>query len=92
MSSRKNENTSNGIWSANEVELEGPNFAEFDEKLRRAIDKLGGKVFIKLNWSAPKDASWITSTRSLCCSDKADIYLLLKSSSCISDDLSQFSE
>ncbi|XP_071439271.1 translation initiation factor eIF2 assembly protein-like isoform X2 [Hetaerina americana] len=68
--------------------LKEPNFFDFDEKLKEAIQYLGGKVFIKLNWSAPKDASWITSTRSLCCSDPADIYLLLKSSSYISDDLS----
>ncbi|XP_046406451.1 cell division cycle protein 123 homolog [Ischnura elegans] len=75
-----------------EEELEEPEFPDFNEKLKEAIQGLGGKVFVKLNWSAPKDASWITSTRSLCCSDPADIYLLLKSSSYISDDLSVLKE
>lgn len=41
----------------------------------------------KLNWSAPKDATWISPFNTLKCTTANDIYLLLKSSSFVSHDL-----
>ena len=43
----------------------------------------------KLNWSAPKDATWISATNSMACTSPNDIYLLLKSSDFITHDLEQ---
>jgi hypothetical protein len=44
-------------------------------------------VHPKLNWSAPKDATWIAATNSMECREPNDVYLLLKSSDFISHDL-----
>lgn len=41
----------------------------------------------KLNWSAPKDATWISATNSLECKTANDVYLLLKSSDFVTHDL-----
>ena len=57
------------------------------EAVERTIEELGGKVAPKLNWSAPKDATWIAATNSMECSSPNDIYLLLKSSDFITHDL-----
>lgn len=43
----------------------------------------------KLNWSAPKDATWISATNDMACTTPNDIYLLLKSSDFITHDLEQ---
>ena len=51
------------------------------------IEELGGKVAPKLNWSAPKDATWIAATNSMECRTPNDIYLLLKSSDFVTHDL-----
>lgn len=57
------------------------------DAIERTIEELGGKVAPKLNWSAPKDATWIAATNSMECSSPNDIYLLLKSSDFITHDL-----
>ncbi|KAG5513195.1 hypothetical protein PMAC_001565 [Pneumocystis sp. 'macacae'] len=62
-------------------------FRSLDQEIIRIIATLGGAVFPKLNWSAPKDAAWITLTRTLRCTTPSDIYLLLKSSDHIAHDL-----
>ncbi|XP_014258842.1 cell division cycle protein 123 homolog [Cimex lectularius] len=67
-----------------------PTFPEFSCDLKKAMDRLGGKVFVKLNWSAPYDASWIATNNSLKCSNLQDIYLLLKGSNRIARDLESF--
>lgn len=46
----------------------------------------GGGCFPKLNWSSPKDASWI-NCGSLKCTKPGDVYLLLKCSDFITFDL-----
>lgn len=46
-----------------------------------------GKVTPKMNWSAPKDATWMSATNDLQCSTASDVYLLLKSSDFITHDL-----
>ncbi|KAL8922558.1 MAG: hypothetical protein Q9208_005061 [Pyrenodesmia sp. 3 TL-2023] len=53
------------------------------------VAELGGNVVPKLNWSAPKDATWVNATRTMECHSPNDIYLLLKSSDFISHDLEQ---
>ncbi|KAF9700879.1 hypothetical protein EKO04_000065 [Ascochyta lentis] len=57
------------------------------EAIERTIEELGGKVAPKLNWSAPKDATWIAATNSMECSTPNDIYLLLQSSDFVTHDL-----
>ena len=60
-------------------------FPEFEAKIVKAIEKLGGKVFVKTNWSSPKDAVWVSGT--LKCQSAGEIFLLLKSSDFVSFDL-----
>jgi hypothetical protein len=60
---------------------------ETHESIERTIEELGGKVAPKLNWSAPKDATWINATNSMECRTPNDIYLLLKSSDFVTHDL-----
>ncbi|KAK3075537.1 hypothetical protein LTR53_001067 [Teratosphaeriaceae sp. CCFEE 6253] len=54
--------------------------------IKRTIAELGGKVLPKLNWSAPKDATWMNAN-TMECRAPNDIYLLLKSSDFITHDL-----
>ena len=56
-------------------------------QIRSTISLLGGRVTPKLNWSAPKDATWISPTNDTECRTPNDIYLLLKSSDFITHDL-----
>ncbi|THV05275.1 D123-domain-containing protein [Dendrothele bispora CBS 962.96] len=63
-------------------------FPELDKKIRDCIKDYGA-VFPKLNFSSPKDASWILPASSpLKCTSPSDIYMLLKSSDFINHDLS----
>jgi hypothetical protein len=63
-------------------------FPEVHQQIKDAINELGGLVAPKLNWSAPKDATWISMTKnSMECATANDIYLLLKSSDFITHDL-----
>ena len=55
--------------------------------LESAITRLGGRVFPKLNWSAPTDVLWLTSTGSLDCTHPDEIALLLKGSDRIAHDV-----
>ncbi|GFF35848.1 cell division cycle protein 123 [Aspergillus udagawae] len=60
---------------------------EIHSHIRSTISEFGGKVTPKLNWSAPKDAVWMSATNDLQCRTPNDIYLLLKSSDFITHDL-----
>jgi hypothetical protein len=63
-------------------------FPEIHQQIKDTINELGGVVAPKLNWSAPKDATWISMKKnSMECSAANDIYLLLKSSDFITHDL-----
>ncbi|KAG8201612.1 hypothetical protein JTE90_012683 [Oedothorax gibbosus] len=79
------------VWEDSEEAdvSEVPHFADFDKSIQDAIKTLGGKVFPKLNWSSPQDASWISFNNSCCCESVSDVYLLLKSSDFIVHDLTQ---
>ncbi|CAI5637378.1 unnamed protein product [Oreochromis niloticus] len=78
-------------WSDDETTttVTAPEFPEFTSKVLEAINNLGGRVFPKLNWSAPRDANWIALNSSLQCRSLSDIFLLFKSSDFITHDLTQ---
>ncbi|KAF2183801.1 cell division cycle protein-like protein [Zopfia rhizophila CBS 207.26] len=85
-----------GIFSGADGDGEDDDEENFDpsihwrdmhEEIKQVIDELGGKVAPKLNWSAPKDATWIAATNSMECRTPNDIYLLLKSSDFVTHDL-----
>lgn len=59
---------------------------DLHDTIRNTIAELGGKVYPKLNWSAPKDATWMNAN-TMECRTPNDIYLLLKSSDFITFDL-----
>lgn len=61
-------------------------FPHLNQQLTEAIATLGGSVVPKLNWSAPKDATWVNEG-TLKCRTPGDIYLLLKSSDFCMHDL-----
>lgn len=56
------------------------------EAIWNTIAELGGKVYPKLNWSAPKDATWMNAN-TMECRTPNDVYLLLKSSDFVTFDL-----
>lgn len=78
-------------WSDDEntATLTAPEFPEFNTTVQEAINSLGGSVFPKLNWSAPRDAYWIAMNSSLKCKTLSDIFLLFKSSDFITRDFTQ---
>ena len=61
-------------------------FPELNQQIQEGIEKLGGSVIPKLNWSSPKDATWINNG-TLKCETPGDVYLLLKSSDFVMHDL-----
>ncbi|KAL5501449.1 hypothetical protein ACEPAH_8709 [Sanghuangporus vaninii] len=64
-------------------------FPEVDAKIRQAIEDYGA-VFPKLNFSSPKDASWILPSSSpLKCSAPSEVYMLLKSSDFVLHDVEE---
>ncbi|KAI1094743.1 D123-domain-containing protein [Rostrohypoxylon terebratum] len=63
-------------------------FPELHQTIKDKIAELGGEVAPKLNWTAPKDAAWISPHQNtIKCTSPNDIYLLLKSSNFITHDL-----
>lgn len=60
---------------------------DIHQKIKSIIAELDGSIVPKLNWSAPKDATWISATNTMECNTPNDIYLLLKSSDFITHDL-----
>ena len=63
------------------------NWPDLHDRVKSTIAGLGGSVYPKLNWSAPKDATWISATNTMECRTANDIYLLLKSSDFVTHDL-----
>ncbi|KAI5289671.1 hypothetical protein KEM54_003461 [Ascosphaera aggregata] len=86
-----------GIYSDSDSEQSNDNdyeeeditasWRDIHEKVCDTIEELGGRVTPKLNWSAPKDATWMSATNDLECRSANDVYLLLKSSDFITHDL-----
>lgn len=60
---------------------------DLHNRVKDTIAEFGGKVTPKLNWSAPKDATWIAATNDTECRSPNDVYLLLKSSDFVTHDL-----
>ncbi|CAL9732261.1 cell division cycle protein 123 [Monosporozyma unispora] len=61
-------------------------FKDFHTQLKDIIRELG-PVTPKLNWSAPRDATWIVPNNSMKCNEVNEIYLLLTASNYIMHDL-----
>ncbi|KAE8689189.1 kinesin-4-like [Hibiscus syriacus] len=64
-----------------------PSFPELELKIKESIEALGGAIFPKLNWSAPKDSAWISTSGTLRCTTFTDIALLLRASDSLIHDL-----
>lgn len=62
---------------------------DLHNKVQDTIQELGGSVMPKLNWSAPKDATFMSPTNSMECRSANEVYLLLKSSDFVTHDLEQ---
>ena len=70
-------------------ELEAFHFPSLNQKIEETIrDKFpsAGGVLPKLNWSAPRDATWINEG-TMKCKTPGDVYLLLKSSDFCTHDV-----
>jgi len=78
---------SEGSGDESEQPSPPPSFPELELKIKESIESLGGAVFPKLNWSAPKDSAWISTTGSLRCVMFSEIALLLRSSESLIYDL-----
>lgn len=87
-SNDEEENEQSWVDQEDDESLIGPVFPELIQKISDSIQTLNGNVFPKLNWSAPRDAVWISPGNTLRCTTPAEIILLLKSSDFISHDLS----
>ncbi|CAB4476401.1 uncharacterized protein OCT59_016575 [Rhizophagus irregularis] len=81
-------------FNANETDIDEddenqplPSFPDLEQQIWDIIDEFDGSVFPKLNWSSPRDATWISATNTLKCNSPSDIFLLLKSSDFIAHDL-----
>ena len=72
-----------------ENEEEDQVFREWGATVDAAISALGGEAFPKLNWSAPKDAVWISGEGTLRCRTHLDVLMLLKSSDFAAADIAQ---
>ena len=62
-------------------------FAEFRREVDATIAELGGAVTPKLNWSSPKDTTWLNPTRTLRCENADTVFLMLKASDRVAHDL-----
>lgn len=62
-------------------------FPDLHTEIKNTIASLDGRVAPKLNWSAPKDASFMSVSNTIECRSPGEIYLLLKSSDFITHDL-----
>lgn len=62
-------------------------FPELMIQIQDAIQELGNAVMPKLNWSAPRDAKWMSPTNNLMCNSPNEIFMLLKASDYITHDL-----
>lgn len=81
-------NNDDDSWGGDDDDEESSDFSfpELTQQIQLAIESLGGKVMPKLNWSSPRDATWINSG-SLKCETPGDVYILLKSSDFVMHDI-----
>ncbi|GJN06034.1 hypothetical protein PR202_ga23719 [Eleusine coracana subsp. coracana] len=64
-----------------------PEFPELEAAVDAAITELGGAALPKLNWSAPKDATFMSADGTIRCTCFSEVALLLRSSDCVTHDL-----
>ncbi|KAJ5127657.1 hypothetical protein N7448_008436 [Penicillium atrosanguineum] len=85
---RPSDNDDYDTFSDDGEEEEDPSkdWPEIHTRVKETITEFG-KVTPKLNWSAPKDATFMSATNDTKCQTPNDIYLLLKSSDFITHDL-----
>ncbi|KAI2012668.1 hypothetical protein LOZ39_000604 [Ophidiomyces ophidiicola] len=78
-----------GEYDDDEEGLPDPSeqWPEIHARVKATITELGGSVSPKLNWSAPRDATHMIPSNRLECKTANDVYLVLKSSSLIANDL-----
>ncbi|PBP24853.1 putative cell division cycle protein [Diplocarpon rosae] len=82
------DNSTETDWDSDSMPDPSLAFAAIHQQISDTITELGGLVAPKLNWSAPKDATWISMKKnSMECATPNDIYLLLKSSDFVTHDL-----
>ncbi|KAK6584638.1 hypothetical protein PZA11_002862 [Diplocarpon coronariae] len=87
-SSTYTDNSIETDWDSDSTPDPSLPFAAIHQQINDTITDLGGLVAPKLNWSAPKDATWISMKKnSMECATANAIYLLLKSSDFITHDL-----
>jgi hypothetical protein len=77
--------------SSEEKASKRKSFPQLENQLRAALNRFDNEVFVKLNWSCPRDAVWMNNGSNKCCSI-SEIYLLLKSSDRIVFDLEKMYE
>ena len=63
-------------------------FDGLEEEIIKNIEELGGTVFVKLNWTSPKDSSWLV--HALKAQTVRDVFTLIKSSQFILHDYQQW--
>lgn len=74
-------------WSEDEAEeTNAIEFRDLEDRINRDIARLGGSTFVKLNWSAPRDAAWMLAG-GLECHNASDVFALLKASDFAAHDL-----
>ena len=69
--------------SDSDDEGNAPHFPAVEGEIDAAIAAVGGSAFVKLNWSAPRDAAWLGSLE---CATAGDAFALLAASSLVKDD------
>ena len=88
--SSSNDDEDSGEDGSNNSRIKKYSFPELTSQIQTALSTLSGPnnlgIMPKLNWSSPKDATWM-NCGSLKCTKVGDIYLLLKSSDFIVGDL-----
>lgn len=87
-----NESSADDGWDDSDDEAEQPSdpstaWPDIHARIQKTISTLDGAVAPKLNWSSPKDATWINATNTQECRSANDIYLMLKSSDFVTHDL-----
>ncbi|CAL4957690.1 unnamed protein product [Urochloa decumbens] len=64
-----------------------PEFPDLEAAVDAAIAELGGAALPKLNWSAPKDATFMSADGTARCTCFAEVAMLLRASDCVAHDL-----
>ena len=62
-------------WDDDEsdADINRPSFPCLHQAIQDAIEHLGGNVFPKMNWSAPRDAAWMGFGNSLKCNSPEQV-------------------